>query len=70
MQYEFVCVWCGKKSSDPYSVCNAPDGDGHLFVRKEVKESTKTAHNFRRAKCRRKRGQSPMRTKTTEGDEL
>lgn len=38
MKYEFVCVWCGKKSSDPYSICNAPDGDGHLFERRGVGE--------------------------------
>lgn len=53
MQYEFVCVWCGKKSSDKYSVCNAPDGDGHLFDRREIKESTKTAHNKPSAKRRK-----------------
>jgi hypothetical protein len=53
MKYEFVCVWCGKKSSDPYSVCSAPDGDGHLFDRWEVKERKITAANKRKPTLKR-----------------
>jgi hypothetical protein len=28
--YEWICVWCGKKTTDDF-ICNSPDGDGHLF---------------------------------------
>jgi hypothetical protein len=52
MKYEFVCVWCGKKKSDPYSVCNAPDGDGHLFDRREAKERKITTTNSKSAQCK------------------
>jgi hypothetical protein len=53
MKYEFVCVWCGKKSSDMSSVCSAPDGDGHLFDRREIKERKITAANKRKPTLKR-----------------
>lgn len=36
------CVWCNHiRGIDPFSVCNAPDGDGHLYKQAELKETWK-----------------------------
>lgn len=37
MKIIFKCVWCGHVNGNGFPVCNAPDGDGHLFKRIEVK---------------------------------
>jgi len=31
----FVCVWCRRRPSEG-GICNAPDGDGHLYERTEL----------------------------------
>lgn len=37
----FKCVWCNHINGEPYKVCIAPDGDGHLYKPVEVKEKEK-----------------------------